>query len=794
MVSALHLPPAAPHGLMSQATSPRYYNLSQAAALLGVSRMSIWRWIRAGRLPVLRLGHRISRIRREDLEQFLATGEAVGSHRRAVPDETTELPDPNGLGRQGAPGVPSSEPGKAEHFVQFYEADAVIVDAVSEYIGTALRGSGVGIVIATAAHRAEIEARLQADGLDLDAARAGGRYIVLDAAETLAHFMVDGEPQPERFAAVVGSLIAQGIEAGQPVRAFGEMVALLAAEGNHAAALRLEALWSGLQQVHTFSLFCAYPMAVLSGEGLAAVFDDLASEHSEVIPLEPFTALDDSDAGRREIARLQQQAASLRVEVAARQQAEARLRQRERELRDFVENASEGLHWVGPDGRIIWANRAELELLGYAAEEYIGRSIADFHADPDVIADILQRLTVGEELHSYEARLRTKDGSIKHVLISSNVYREDGRFIHTRCFTRDITDRKRDEEAAVRLAAIVASSDDAIIGKTLDGIIVDWNRGAERLYGYSAAEIIGQPIARLVPADRPDELPAIMERLQRGERIDHYETERVTKDGRQLSVSVTISPLRDRSGTIIGASAVARDISERRALERLQQDFLAMVSHELRNPLTSVKGLAQLMQRRGVYNPRAVDGIIAQTNHLDRLVGDLLDVARLEAGRLELYREPLDLVALVAESVDQARAQAEDQILTLTAPATPVLGCYDRDRLHQVLQNLLGNAIKYAPGGEVAVRVAVDHGETQISVSDQGPGISADDAPKLFDRFYRAAATADGAKGFGIGLYVARTLVEAHGGRIWVESRPGQGCEFTFTLPLGTPAISPDET
>jgi signal transduction histidine kinase len=219
-------------------------------------------------------------------------------------------------------------------------------------------------------------------------------------------------------------------------------------------------------------------------------------------------------------------------------------------------------------------------------------------------------------------------------------------------------------------------------------------------------------------------------------------------------------------------------------MERLQQDFLAMVSHELRNPLTSVKGLAQLMQRRGAYNPRAVEGIIAQTNHLNRLVGDLLDVTRLEAGRLELQCEPLDLVAFVAESLDQARAQAPDQIFTLAAPASPVPGCYDRDRLHQVLQNLLSNAIKYAPDGAVAVRVTTDNAYARISVSDQGPGISADDSPKLFDRFYRAAATADGAKGFGIGLYVARMLVEAHGGRIWVESRPGQGCEFTFTLPL----------
>jgi signal transduction histidine kinase len=230
---------------------------------------------------------------------------------------------------------------------------------------------------------------------------------------------------------------------------------------------------------------------------------------------------------------------------------------------------------------------------------------------------------------------------------------------------------------------------------------------------------------------------------------------------------------------------MARDISERRAAERMQHDFLAMVSHELRNPLASVKALAQLMHRRGTYNPRAVEGIVTQANHLDRLVGDLLDVARLDVGRLELNFDTHELVDLAARNVEQMQAQDETRVIKLDAPSVPLYGSFDRDRINQIFQNLLGNAIKYAPDGDIVVTISQpEEAVARVCVADSGPGIAAADQPRLFERFYRAATTAEGAKGFGIGLYVVRTLVEAHGGRIWVESRPGQGSRFIFTLPL----------
>jgi PAS domain S-box-containing protein len=263
--------------------------------------------------------------------------------------------------------------------------------------------------------------------------------------------------------------------------------------------------------------------------------------------------------------------------VLQQRRSEQQLRRSELELTDFFDNATVGLHWVSGDGIILRANRAELNLLGYSAEEYIGRHIAEFHVDRHVIDDVLHRLWSGENVRNYEARLRCKDGAIRHVLIDSSVLWEDGRFIHTRCFTRDITEQKQAEETRLRLAAIVESSQDAIISADLAGTITSWNRGAEALYGYSPEEIIGQPISLIIPPEHDYDFPVLMQRLRRGERVDHYETVRLCKDGRRVDVSLTVSPIRDAEGRLLGTSKVARDITERKS----EQDALKTQTERL---------------------------------------------------------------------------------------------------------------------------------------------------------------------------------------------------------------------
>jgi PAS domain S-box-containing protein len=277
------------------------------------------------------------------------------------------------------------------------------------------------------------------------------------------------------------------------------------------------------------------------------------------------------------------------ADFVERQRADKALRRAEEDLRDFVENASIGMHWLGPEGIILWANRTELEMLGYTADEYVGHHIAEFHVDRVAIQEILQRLARGEILPEYEARLRRKDGSIRDVTVNSNVLWEGGKLIHTRSFTRDVSDQKQAEQARATLAAIVESSDDAIVSKDLDGVIRSWNRGAERLFGYAAEEAVGRSITMLIPPDRLHEEQHVLSCIRRGESIGHYETVRRRKDGTFLDISLTVSPILGARGRIVGASKIARDITERKrtaALVASQKQAFEMAAAGA--PLTQV--------------------------------------------------------------------------------------------------------------------------------------------------------------------------------------------------------------
>ena len=274
-----------------------------------------------------------------------------------------------------------------------------------------------------------------------------------------------------------------------------------------------------------------------------------------------------------------------------RRQVEESLRRSEQELSDFFDHASVGLRWDGPDGTIVRVNDAELAMLGYARGEYLGHSIMEFFVDEGVANNLLKRLHAGQTLNDYEARLRCKNGAVKEVLINANVLWDHGRFVHSRCFTRDVTELKAGEAARAYLAALVESSDDAIIGKTLDGTILSWNRGAERMYGYTADEVKGRSISMLIPPYRPEEMSQIYERIQAGEQIGRYETVRLRKNGTAIDVALTLSPIKDAKGRVIGASAIERDISERKQedAERLK------LIDELTKALSKIKTLRGLL-------------------------------------------------------------------------------------------------------------------------------------------------------------------------------------------------------
>jgi two-component system sensor histidine kinase VicK len=595
------------------------------------------------------------------------------------------------------------------------------------------------------------------------------------------------------------------------------------------------------------------------------------------------------------------------------------------EFKDFFENASMALHWADAEGKILWANKEELDLLGYSKEEYIDHLISDFHIDKFAISDILTRLKNGEVLHDYPARLKCKDGTIKDVLINSNVLTKNGKFIHTRCFTKDITELKKEEkrktellvsleqnearfkmlmkliqlgtwqyypltgeliwseeckkiyglppgedldfnvftnhihpedkefvleeiqnamdpagtgiydvqyrilrfdnserwiraqgkayfnsekrterfigtliditenklndEKIAKLAAIVESSDDAIVSKSLEGIVTSWNRAAEKMFGYTEDEMIGQPILKIIPEERKNEEPKILNLLRSGKKVDHFETQRMTKDRQLLDISLTISPIKDPQGNIIGISKIARDITDKKAEERRKNDFIAMVSHELKTPLTSMKSYLQVLLKRAKkdgdsFRINALTRSEYQVKKMVAMIEDFLNLARLEDAKIKLNKEVFDLYPLLQEVVEDAQLLVTEHTIKLRACHANVYA--DKNKIGQVVSNLLSNAIKYSPdGGNITINCEMIDEKLKISVSDEGIGISLKDQKKLFDRFYRVENEKfKTVSGFGVGLYLVSEILRYHNSKIEVNSKEGVGSTFFFTLDI----------
>jgi PAS domain S-box-containing protein len=350
-----------------------------------------------------------------------------------------------------APVAQWPEPSQSPHVVQFYSEDGFLLDALNRFIGAALEAGDPAVVIATKSHRDGLAKRLKQRGLDIAAALEQGRYLPVDARAGLSRFMRKGAVDADRFERFAGGILTRARKAAEGKRArvviFGEMVALLWAEGNPGAAARLEELWNELARVQSFSLRCAYPMSGFHRDQDIDLFLNVCAGHSSVIPAEAYTGLSGEEPRLRNVARLQQRAQALDTEVREHRETQKLLQRRESELADFLDNAVEGVQQTGPDRKVLWANQAMLSLLGYSAEEYVGQTLAQFHVDPEALEEFWQRLMRREDIRDYRAQLRCKDGTIKHVLIHSNGVWEDGRFLRTRCFVRDVTEQVHMERA-----------------------------------------------------------------------------------------------------------------------------------------------------------------------------------------------------------------------------------------------------------------------------------------------------------------------------------------------------------
>ncbi|HEY8515081.1 MAG TPA: PAS domain S-box protein [Candidatus Binatia bacterium] len=746
-----------------------------------------------------------------------------------------------------APGGPD-EPGRGSHVVQLYEGDAFLLDQVSRFIVAGFDAGDGLVVIAEEPHVADLEARLASYGIDVPAASAQGRYVALDARQILREVSVDGRVDRERFLDVVEGTLARVAENRAQVRAFGEIVAVLWRDGRHEEALRLERFWNELTERMPLALLCAYPVRVGGCEPTGALLHEVCDQHTEVVPAESYTALVSSDARLRAVTQLQHE-----TDAFARERSErARLAAIVESSDDaIIGKTLDGIVTSWNDGaRRIFGYTAE-EMLGRPLNLLVPPDRTDD------IAQILAKIRVGARVEHYETERLCKDGRRIHVSLTISPIKDaSGAVVGASKIARDITGRKRAEdelrrgrEALETISRVGLSlSAELELDKLLHAVTEAATQLAGARYGaffyrqvdglgerYELREVLG-PSSWLEGAGcRPESSP--LASVLRGEsvvRLDDlragcgadasagapaeptvrsYMAVPVVGRGREVLGALVLGHPRrgvftehaERLVTGLAAhAAVAVDNarlyqaerrlrSEAEQASRAKDEFLAMLGHELRNPLASVRNAIVTASLDPGRRERALGIARRGADQLARMVDDLLDVARISRGKITLQRARVSVQAIVERAVETTRPLVDDRghTLRVSLPEEPLEVNGDQTRLEQVLVNLITNSAKYTEaGGHIEVSVERAGGDAVLRVVDDGAGIAPEMLPRIFELFSQAErelARTQG--GLGVGLTVVRQLVELHGGSVEAHSEGlGKGAELVVRLPALSPA------
>jgi PAS domain S-box-containing protein len=472
---------------------------------------------------------------------------------------------------------------------------------------------------------------------------------------------------------------------------------------------------------------------------------------------------------------LKSQFTSVMRDVTERKKIEEFLVKNKKEMDDFFENASVALHWISPDGVIQRANKAELNLLGYEREEYVGQHISRFFADQSAVDQIILKFAKKENLNNFQARLRHKNGSIRSVLIDTNISEDGGRYI--RCFTRDITEQLKAEETKTLLASLVESSDDAIIGKTMDGNIISWNYGAEKIYGYKEDEILGKNVSFLMPPDRKDEYQNLLARLINGEKILQHESMRTCKDGRLIHISLTFSPIWNSNGKLIGVSGIEQDITAKKNIAmklenslKEKEVLLKEIHHRVKNNLQIVSSLLNL-QSAYIENKKDL-GLFRESQNRIRVMAliheKLYRSKEFHQIDMEGYLKDLVVNLLRTYNITKGKVNIDLNIekFYLSVDKIVTLGLI----LNELVTNSINHAFRNKEKGKIFISLHEKNGNIFLTEGDTGNGLPSD-----FD-FKNTES---------LGLKLVLTLVDQLEGTI--EYRNEETMEFRIVFPNNTP-------